>query len=70
MENESESHEYVHVNPRLSAIELDLPPHLEKYGKELRKKIREEFSFSMMDSALEDKVRKYVGDFLRDKGEI
>jgi uncharacterized protein YicC (UPF0701 family) len=70
VEDKPESSKYVRVNPRLSAIEIDLPPHLEKYGEELREKIRQEFSFRMMDSALEARIQEYVEDFLREKGEI
>lgn len=70
MENKPESGKYVRINPKLSAIEIDLPPNLEKYGDELREKIRQEFSFKMMDNELEARVQDFVEDFLRKKGEI
>lgn len=70
MENKPDSVKYVRINPKLSAVEIDLPPHLEKYGDELKEKIREEFSFRMMDSLLEARIQEYIEDFLREKGEL
>jgi hypothetical protein len=70
MENEPKSGRFVLVNPKLSSIEIDLPPHLEKYAEEIKEKIREQFSFRMMDSSLEEKVQLYIEDYLRGKGEL
>jgi hypothetical protein len=70
MNSESKPDKYVHINQKMSAIELDLPKHLEKYKDELREKIINRFSFNMMDTSLEDRIQGYIERFLEEKEEI
>jgi len=70
MENKPSSEKYVYLNPRIASIELTLPPHLEKYSEELRDRIHEKFSFEMMNPDLEDKIQKFIENFLKSKGEF
>jgi len=69
MSNESKPIKYVHINQKMSAIELDLPKHYEKYKDELQEKIINKFSFSMMDTSLEDRIQGYIERFLEEKEE-
>lgn len=64
----SKTGKYVHINPKLSAIELDLPPELEQHAAEIREKIAAKFSFSLLDSELENRIQAFIEDYLAQKG--
>jgi len=66
----SKTGKYVHINPRLSAIELDLPPELQHHAAELREKIAAKFSFTPLDSDLEHRIQAFIEEYLTQKGLI
>ena len=69
MNDLSKVKKYITINPRTTSIELNLPARFSQYSQELLEQIRANFSFSMMDSQLEDSIQAFVDEFLKDKAE-
>lgn len=69
MENGEKIEKFVHLNPRISSIELNLPEKYKKYGENLQKEIKDRFSFNMMDSDFEERVERFVREYIADREE-
>lgn len=67
MENGENPEKIVHINARISSIELKLPDHYKRYADDLRDEIRQRFSFDMIDSEFEERLENFAHEYLAER---